>query len=201
VEHVIGIGAYAISGSPDDVIKTFALGTCVGLVYYSMRKRAMAMAHIQLPVCRVLSGGDKPSRFADIAPEFMLKEMQAKHGVTAREVLISLYGGVDSKVGGDMFRIGEKNLEEVKKALKNLGLIYNEVDTGGNDSRTLVAHTATGVVEVIKRPMQFRGVVGDGPARTGPQGPAGRVGFQSAANPAARTGPQGPAGRVGGFLR
>jgi chemotaxis receptor (MCP) glutamine deamidase CheD len=145
-----------------------------------MRKRAMGMAHIQLPVCRVL-GGDKPSRFADIAPEFMLKEMQSKHGVTARELLISLYGGVDSKAGGDMFRIGEKNLEQIRKALRDIGLVYKEVDTGGNDSRTLVAHTATGVVEVIKRPMQFRGVVGD--------------------KPAPRIGPQGPAGRTGGFLR
>jgi chemotaxis receptor (MCP) glutamine deamidase CheD len=159
----------------------------------------MAMAHIQLPVCRAMSGGDKPSRFADLAPEFMLKEMQTKHAVTAREILISLYGGIDSKAGGDMFRIGEKNLEEVKKALKNLGLVYKEVDTGGNDSRTLVAHTATGVVEVIKRPMQFRGVVGDGPARTGPQGPAARPGFQGTAGRIG--GPQGPAGRIGGFLR
>jgi chemotaxis protein CheD len=222
MEHVVGIGAYAISKSPDDVIKTFALGTCVGLVYYSTRTRAMAMAHIQLPVCRVLSGGDKPSRFADIAPEFLLREMQSKHAVTPREVLISLYGGIDSKAGGDMFRIGEKNLDEVKKALKNLGLPYKEVDTGGNDSRTLVAHTATGVVEVIKRPMQIRGVVGNGPAaRPGPQGPAAaRVGPQGPAaarlgpqgpmgarlgtqgsGTAARPGPQGPAGRIGGFIR
>ena len=188
MEHVVGIGGYAVSGSPDDIIKTFALSTCVGLVYYSMRKRAMAMAHIQLPVCRSMSAGDKPSRFADIAPEFMLKEMQRKHGVTSREVLISLYGGVDGKGSGDCFRIGEKNLQTVKESLRKLGLVYNEVDTGGQESRTLVAHTSTGIVEVIKRPMAFRGAES---ARTGPQGPAARTGPQG---PATRTGPQGPAG-------
>jgi chemotaxis protein CheD len=187
LEHVVGIGAYAVSNGPDDVIKTFALATCVGLVYYSMRKRAMAMCHIQLPVCRVMSGNDKPSRFADMAPEFMLKEMAFKHSVTGRELQISMYGGVDSTAGGDMFRIGEKNLEEVRKALGRLGLVYKEVDTGGNDSRTLVAHTSTGIVEVLKRPMMFRS---GGPALlTGPKGPA------------ARMGPQGPVGRPPGFLR
>ncbi|MCL1806825.1 MAG: chemotaxis protein CheD [Oscillospiraceae bacterium] len=199
MEHVVGIGGYAVSGSPDDVIKTFALSTCVGLVYYSMRKRAMAMAHIQLPVCRSMSAGDKPSRFADLAAEFLLKEMQQKHGITPREVLISLYGGIDGRGAGDCFRIGEKNLQTVKDALRKLGLPYNEVDTGGQESRTLVAYTSTGIVEVIKRPMAFSGL-GAAP-RPGPQGPAGAAARTGPLGPAARTGPQGPAGRGLGFLR
>ncbi|MDR0293585.1 MAG: chemotaxis protein CheD [Oscillospiraceae bacterium] len=171
MEYVVGIGGFAVSGNPDDIIKTFALSTCVGLVYYSMRKRAMGMAHIQLPVCRSMSAGDKPSRFADAAPEFLLSEMKTRFGITPREVLISLYGGIDSKGESDCFRIGEKNLQMVKETLRKLGLVYNEVDTGGQESRTLVAYTSTGIVEVIKRPMAFR------------------------------SGPAGPAGRTGGFLR
>jgi chemotaxis protein CheD len=206
VEHVVGIGAYAVSGSPEDIIKTFALGTCVGLVYYSMRQRALAMAHIQLPICRAMSGGDKPSRFADIAPEFLLKEMQKKHSVTPREVLISLYGGIDSKGAGDCFRIGEKNLEQTRDALRRLGLAYKEVDVGGQESRTLVAYTSTGIVEVIKRPMAFRGGVGAGPqgpaARAGPQGPAGLAARPGFGAPAARPGFGTPAARPGfGFNR
>ncbi len=155
MEHIVGIGGYAISGSPDDVIKTFALSTCVGLVLYSMRKRCLAMAHIQLPECRTMGSGDKPSRFADTAPEFLLSEIKRDQGITAREVLISLYGGIDAKGPGDCFRIGEKNLANVKAKLKQLGLAYKEVDTGGQESRTLVSYASTGIVEVIKRPMAF----------------------------------------------
>ncbi|MCL2083993.1 MAG: chemotaxis protein CheD [Oscillospiraceae bacterium] len=153
MEYVVGIGAYAVSDNSFDVIKTFALSTCVGMVYYSMRKRCMGMAHIQLPNCRSASLQDKPSRFADAAPKFLLEEMTARFGVTRGEVLISLYGGIDGRGESDCFRIGEKNLATVKEAFKALGLIYNEVDTGGNDSRTLVAYVGTGVVEVLKRPM------------------------------------------------
>jgi chemotaxis receptor (MCP) glutamine deamidase CheD len=102
-----------------------------------------------------MHAGDKPSRFADIAPEFMVTEMIKKFGLTKREILVSLYGGIDPKVN-DCFRIGEKNLTAVKTALKGLGMLYNEVDTGGTESRTLIAYTATGIVEVIKRPMGFR---------------------------------------------
>ena len=162
MEYVVGIGGYAVSSGPEDIIKTFALSTCVGLVLYSMRKRVMGMAHIQLPECRSMGAGDKPSRFADTAPEFMINEMK-KLGVTARELHISLYGGIDAKGENDCFRIGEKNLRNVKAKLKSLGLAYKEVDTGGQESRTLVAYTGTGIVEVIKRPMAFR-----------PAGPAGR---------------------------
>jgi len=155
MEHVVGIGGFAITDKPEDIIKTFALSTCVGLVYYSMRKRAMGMAHIQLPSARAMHPGDKPSRFADIAPEFLVKEMVAKFGLTKREIHISLYGGIDLKLN-DCFCIGEKNLAAVKAAIKNMGMLYSEVDTGGKESRTLVAHTDSGIVEVIKRPIGFR---------------------------------------------
>ncbi len=164
MEHIVGIGGFAVSKSPDDVIKTFALSTCVGLVLYSLRKRVMGMAHIQLPECRTMGPGDKPSRFANTAPEFLIKEMQ-RYAVTPRELLISLYGGIDAKGENDCFRIGEKNLHNVKTTLRAMGLAYKEVDTGGQESRTLVAYASTGIVEVIKRPMAFR-----------PAGPGGRMG-------------------------
>jgi chemotaxis protein CheD len=128
----------------------------VGLVYYSVRKRAMGMAHIQLPSARVMHKDDKPSRFADAAPEFMANEMIAKYGLTKREILVSLFGGIDATNPNDCFRIGEKNLENVRIALKKLGMPYSEVDTGGRQSRTLIARNATGVVEVVKRPMNFQ---------------------------------------------
>lgn len=154
MEHVVGIGGYAVSNTPGGLVKTFALSTCVGLVLYSMRKRILGMAHIQLPNARAMRAEDKPSRFADIAPEFMLKEMM-RAGCTRGEVLISLYGGVDGRGESDCFRIGEKNIATVKASLRKLGLVYSDVDTGGQDSRTLVAYVDSGIVEVIKRPMSI----------------------------------------------
>ena len=153
MEHVVGIGGYAVSGNQADVIKTFALSTCVGMVFYSMRKRCMGMAHIQLPNSRAARADDKPSRFADVAPAFMVGQMIKNYGLTKNEILISLYGGIDGRGDGDCFKIGEKNLAAVRAAFKSMGLVYSEVDTGGCDSRTLVAHVSSGVVEVIKRPM------------------------------------------------
>lgn len=156
MEHVVGIGGYAVSSDSADIIKTFALSTCVGLVYYSMRKRILGMSHIQLPNSRAMRSDDKLSRFADTAPEHLMKEMMQKFGVSKSEIHISLYGGIDSRDSTDCFKIGEKNIATVKAALKQLGLVYSDVDTGGNDSRTLVAYVSNGVVEVIKRPMIMR---------------------------------------------
>jgi len=153
MEYVIGIGGYAISDNQADVIKTFALSTCVGMVYYSTRKRAMGMAHIQLPNSRTASGSDTPSRFADVAPAFLLGQMMKSYDLAKGEIHISLYGGIDGRGESDCFRIGEKNLATVKAAFKNMGLAYSEVDVGGTESRTLVGHVSSGIVDVLKRPM------------------------------------------------
>ncbi|MCL2030401.1 MAG: chemotaxis protein CheD [Oscillospiraceae bacterium] len=181
MEYVVGIGAFAVASDPSDIVKTFALSTCVGLVYYSMRKRVLGMSHIQLPNSRAMRSDDNLSRFADTAPEHLMKEMMAKFRVSKSELHISLYGGVDSRDANDCFKIGEKNLATVKAALRSLGLVYSEVDTGGNDSRTLVAYVSSGVVEVIKRPMLMRGAAppprGPAPAR-GPAPPSARPGFR-----------------------
>ncbi len=153
MEHVVGIGGYAISDNTEDAIKTFALSTCVGLVYFNMRKRCLGMAHIQLPTASSSNKGDLPSRFADIAPRFLLEEMMGKFGVHKGEILVSLFGGISPRSQHDCFRIGERNLEIVKNALQRLDLIYSDVDTGGQESRTLIASVGTGVIDVIKRPM------------------------------------------------
>ena len=155
MEHIVGIGGFALSGNQSDMIKTFALSTCVALVYYSMRKHVMGMSHIQLPIAQNWREGDQPSRYADLAPEHLLSEMK-KFGVGKSELLVSLYGGIDSSDPNDCFRIGEKNIASVKTALRSLGLVYSDVDTGGNDSRTLMAYVSNGVVEVVRRPMAFR---------------------------------------------
>jgi chemotaxis protein CheD len=170
MEYVVGIGGFAVASDSSDVIKTFALSTCVGLVYYSMRKRVLGMSHIQLPNSRAMRSDDKLSRFADTAPEHLFKEMAGIHRISKSELHISLYGGIDGRDANDCFRIGEKNLATVKAALKALGLVYSEVDTGGNDSRTLIAYVSNGVVEVVKRPMTLRGA----PPRPAapPRGPA-----------------------------
>ncbi len=152
MEHVVGIGGYAASRDQGDKIKTFALSTCVGLVFFSIRQRVLGLSHIQLPSAKGARIDDSPSRYADLAPGYMLRDMQSRFGVTKGEILISLYGGIRS-TENDCFRIGEKNIQNVKTALRDLGLIYSDVDTGGRDSRTLVCHVESGIVEVIKRPM------------------------------------------------
>ncbi len=152
MEYIVGIGGFAVAGNPGDVIKTFALSTCVGLVYYSRLRRVMGMSHVQLPTAQSQDAAGQPSRYGDLAPAHLLREMQRAFGVMRGEIVVSLYGGIDSRPS-DFFRIGEKNLESVKKGLSALGLSYSSADTGGNNSRTLYAYVDGGVVEVISRPM------------------------------------------------
>ena len=152
MDHVVGIGGFAVSNAPGDIVKTFALATCVGIVYYSISKRCLGMSHIQLPSSSAMRAGDLPSRFADVAPAHLLMEMQRK-GVQKGEIMVSIYGGIQRNGPDDMFRIGEKNIEIVHDMLKKMGMRYTDADIGGLDSRTLVAKVQNGMVEVIRRPM------------------------------------------------
>jgi len=152
MDHVVGIGGFAVSGTPGDVVKTFALATCVGIVMYSAGKRVMGMSHIQLPSSSAMRQGDLPSRFADLGPAHLLMEMQRK-GVLKGEIMVSLYGGIGRNGPDDMFCIGEKNLQIIRDGFTRMGMRFTNADVGGTDSRTLVAQVSTGMVEVIKRPM------------------------------------------------
>jgi len=169
MDLVVGIGGFAVSGRRDDVIKTFALSTCVGLVYYNRTRPCMGMAHIQLPNARTGGKWDEPSRFADVAPGHLLSEMTKKFGVGRGDLLVSLFGGIDPRTERDCFRIGEKNLDVVRTVLRQMGLRFSDMDTGGQVSRTLVAHVDSGIVEVIKRPMVVSPGVAPPPGGTAPR--------------------------------
>ena len=49
MEHVVGLGEIVVSGSEEDIIKTFALASCVAVTVYSPSNKVAGMIHIVLP--------------------------------------------------------------------------------------------------------------------------------------------------------
>jgi hypothetical protein len=68
-------------------------------------------------------------------------------------VKIKLVGGAAVMEDQHIFNIGENNINAVKKILKDQGLRIFSEDTGGDASRTVTLHVATGrtVVSNIKK--------------------------------------------------
>ncbi len=144
----IGIGDVGISDRPDDILKTMALGSCVGVMLHDPKLKIAAMGHIALPDSSVRSGngGIKPGRYADMAIPRLAKAMINLGSKGGRSLIVKIAGGAQINDPNDTFNIGKRNVLTVKKLLWKCSLILKAEDTGGNIGRTMEVSVDTGEV-------------------------------------------------------
>jgi chemotaxis protein CheD len=145
----IGIGEWAVSGSPDDVLKTYALGSCVAVLIYDSKVRVAGLIHVALPESRVdpERGLLQPGYFADTGLPRMIEEMKTM-GASRGGVWVKLAGGASVMDPGNYFDIGKRNLLAVKRVLWKSSLGPIAEDTGGTMSRTVAFSVADGTVTI-----------------------------------------------------
>lgn len=156
MQRIIGIGEMAISNKNEDTIKTFALASCVAVVAYSSFRKVGAMIHIALP---------KPANYIDATGRYcyyastgmpkLIDQMCKHYGCLKGELTICLYGGANSIRNNDIFNVGKKNLEAVRKILQEMNLKFDDTDTGKNVSRTIELDIFTGQVFVTYRQIKI----------------------------------------------
>ncbi len=155
MDRIVGIGEYAISNNENDTIKTFALGSCVAVTVYSPLKNVAGMVHIVLPSSDLSSddSNTRPCYYATTAVPFLINKICSEFGCLKGGLKIELFGGAKSVRDNDVFKIGQRNIETVKKILNDLNLVYSATETGGTYSRTLEMDVATGKVKVALQPI------------------------------------------------
>jgi len=154
MELVVGMGEYALTDREDAVIRTFALASCVAVTVYSPNKKAAGMIHVVLP--SPPDGTDqtkRPGYFARTGVPLLVNAMCEKYGCKREELRIGMYGGADSMLRQDVFGVGKKNIDAVKRALLEMGLTIHKADLRGGESRTLAMEVKTGSVEVCRQPL------------------------------------------------
>lgn len=138
---IVGIGEYAITNEMNEIIVTHALGSCVALVIYCPITKHTALAHIALPYSHQRDQQDcfsnKPAYYADvIVPQ--LVEYFLKRGYCKKNQLqISLIGGAAALSKNDVFQVGKMNIVMVKSILRHYDMRPQQLDVGGNLSRTV----------------------------------------------------------------
>ena len=148
-EIVIGISDLKVSNSIDDVLVTYALGSCVGVTVYDPVVKVGGLLHFMLPESSLdmRKAGENPAMFADTGIPLLFKtcyEFGAKKG----RMIVKVAGGASILDDANFFRIGQKNITAMKKLFwKNNVLIEGE-DTGSNCNRTVAIHISTGKVLV-----------------------------------------------------
>lgn len=124
-------------------IRTSGLGSCVGVVVYDEGLPLAGMVHIMLPSSSLAKdNGFNLAKFADTGVAELVKIMTHQGGRLNR-FKAKIAGGAQMfqlTSGSELMRIGPRNVEAVKQALKSFGIPLVAEDTGGNNGRTIEFH-------------------------------------------------------------
>lgn len=156
MDRIVGIGEYVISNKLSDIIKTFALSSCVAVTAYCPFKKAAGMIHIALPVpFNERDIRSRPGHFASTGIPMLIDSMVRAYGCKTKCLRIGVYGGADSISRNDLFTIGKRNIEIVKNIVDELSLNICSVEVGGTQSRTLEMSVETGMVKITTNPIKI----------------------------------------------
>lgn len=124
---------------PPDILQTCGLGSCVGICLWDAVTKVAGMAHIMLPDSNQSKSQGNKAKFADTAVPLLIEKM-VEMGAHKTRLVAKIAGGAQmfSFYGkNDIMRIGERNAEAVKMALKKEQIRLLAEDTGGNYGRTI----------------------------------------------------------------
>ena len=149
---VVGIGEYSVSNNSQDVIKTFALGSCVAVMMYDKIKKIAGLVHIALPDSDISSEKREklPGYFADTGLPILIDEMKKKGAILAN-MWIKMVGGANVLDTNYNFDIGSRNVLAVKKILWKLNLGIISEDIGGKIARTCWINVDDGQITISSK--------------------------------------------------
>jgi chemotaxis protein CheD len=152
----IGIGEWAVSSAEDELLKTYALGSCVAVCVYDAKVRLAGLLHVALPDSAVDPAKARacPGYFADTGLALMIEEMKAC-GALRAHVWIKLAGGASVMDDRGIFDIGRRNVLAIKKHLWKSSLGPIAEDVGGTISRTVSLAVGSGEVTVSSSNRQW----------------------------------------------
>ncbi len=144
---IVGIADLAVVHNPA-ILVTIGLGSCVAISFRDPAAKFGGLSHILLPSIHESINKDNPMKFADSAIE-MAVEMLIRKGCLKSRIEAKIAGGASMfSMGSNTMNIGERNVEAVKRKLKEMNIPLIATDTGSNYGRTVEFHIASGTMFV-----------------------------------------------------
>jgi chemotaxis protein CheD len=148
---VVGIGELAVSSSPDDVIVTHALGSCIAVCLWDPLVRVAGLLHFLLPEAKLNMdrARKQPATFADSGIALLFQTAYTR-GVDKKRCVVRLVGGAEvaGLQGVAALNVGQRNLFVARQILSQNGVLVAGESTGGTIPRTVNLRASDGVVEV-----------------------------------------------------
>ncbi len=154
----VGMADLKICKFPDK-LTTLGLGSCVGIALYDSTTKISGLAHIMLPDSTQIRNNSNIAKFADTGIVELIRQMVAA-GASRGRLTAKIAGGAQmfamNSANSDIMRVGDRNVESVKKVLANEKIRIIAEDTGANYGRTVELDSANGdyVIKSVGKPIK-----------------------------------------------
>ena len=141
----VGMADLKVCHAPD-AVTTLGLGSCVGVALYDKVAKIAGLVHVMLPDSTQVRQNSNKAKFADTGIDELIKVMAAA-GANRSRLTAKIAGGAQMFAfsgNSDMLRVGERNVEAVKRKLSALGIRVLAEDTGLNFGRTVEFYPESG---------------------------------------------------------
>ncbi len=141
----VGMADLNVAKAPD-ILTTLGLGSCIGLALFDPVTKVGGLVHYMLPDSTKLRNNSNIAKFGDTGIRELCKRVIAE-GANKRRLVAKIAGGAKmfetSGLSG-IGNVGDRNAEEAKIVLKELGIPLIAEETGLNYGRTVELHCDTG---------------------------------------------------------
>lgn len=146
---VVGISDMKVSAGIDDVLITYALGSCLGVVVYDPSVKVGGLLHFMLPDSSLDPNKAKgsPAMFADTGIPLLFKSCY-RLGAEKKRMIVKVAGGANILDSANRFRIGQKNITALRKIFWKNNVLLDGEDVGEGNHRTIQIGIANGAVMV-----------------------------------------------------
>lgn len=144
---IVGI-AEGKTAHADQVLVSYALGSCVGICLYDAQQKLAGMAHIILPDDKKHGNCENPYKFAKSGVPSLVYAMELA-GAKRTHLTAKIAGGANMFRGvAGTWEIGRQNIEAVRRALKEADIPLIAEDTGRDYGRTISFSGQDGSLEI-----------------------------------------------------
>lgn len=149
MRYTVDIADMKVSNNPEDVLVTYALGSCIGVAVYDPQACVGGLIHCQLPLSKMNpeKAAANPYLFTDTGVAELLRTVFSM-GAQKSRLIVKVAGGSNLLDEKGTFKIGERNYTVLRKILWKNGILIKAESVGGSISRTMQLFMSDGTITI-----------------------------------------------------
>lgn len=150
---VVPLGEMRVCDQPEQLLITYALGSCLGVSVYDPVARVGGLLHAMLPKADAdeQKAVERPGLYVASGIPALFRACYSAGGRKDRLIVRIAGAGRITGAEQDHFEIGKRNLLMARQLFWHNNVFVRGQDVGGTESRTMSLHLGSGEV-VIRKP-------------------------------------------------